>query len=1335
MVNFVALNAPPETDIDIENHTKEVQIETGLKLYQRALSFQYVKDWSSAAKVYEELLNLDILNLNSIEKLCNVTSERMIRLIYLVYKNYGSFIFDTMTSGFKSNHESLTLYTCLKNYSVALKYDHNDIELWMRVSEVSESLGLNRILRFSLESIIYSGMDSLIDSEYSFEDISCGNILFPEVYKSLINLNSLLHFIKDFTSLLRIERIFLYCKRNGRLQIPCVDIEMDFQENRNCNLMKSFVRDFLQNISSVILKVPERNFDSISVTLVSFLLNRYERNDFEFYSHIEFIENLKRNDKCSLETNDVGVHKSQAIINFRNDSEFSEMSQKNLEESSNLIVTSLESQTEGDNIESLKNFGKRLLDNEAYEKSLRVSKRIRSKDGINSDHEKKDICFVNSLNEIFGKVGMFFGEYSKFTSPVSEIVFSENDVIDELRQILYSGFLTEDVINDVIQEKNLSELPRVFYLDLSKHLDISVNVDGKENLEVIDEFESFIDADKYLLEEISLEWFKKFTFYSYSNLGTLYFQKKWSPKLSNAIIEIAINVEIECLYFFANVFKKRIFSNNSENDTSMQVDVDIFQILGWAQTILELFLNYYIKNERNDYFEKIESNDLIFQKQRICRWKLLVADLMFAYDISFDTLQALFSVFIVDLTDNFYPFDHYTEPSDIDCFSAEQILPFILSLINRRRSGLTLPRTDIKIALDKIYNVLENAFDSKVLNTFNFSLIGAYLSEDICLKDIVACQRGLLKINTIGTRSNNNDCEAFVLALSDVNFVQAEIHISMFRSRGKTTSTRGTNDLELALKYLMVMILLIFTSWHALGLTFGWLSDDGLTWSAEYIYNERKSISELRKKSLKAYMMAFSLFISSNNDMNDNLVHFFSNLQYDFGMQLYTSVHPPLDMEPFVSKHLQFYKGSDGLSKREFTSEISYCRIIELSMKCFSFASKKKSNDWKCFYMLGKTLRKLKCDPKKVLDQYVRAIKLVPRKNIASGQAIIIEPDYKLVSSILKYINAGFIDLKTAITYLQETVYNDNISEYEISMTKDDIIEMCLSVLKRIRFADKKHWHHRPVFRCAKILESQSKIQSAKDELETLFSIRTFGKAVINIWRPDFERPGRHFYYAKKYTLYLIKLLEETNDRDGLKILLKRLRKASSSIYHHRYVWDKLCNIYLNLLRRNASIPECPDTVWNIPLVFFNLIATKFEQFLDNTTLDRYDIDDIRDVLELKKINGGLYDVEIIDQFLIDMYFNMYLSFSKEIDILNNSLIDLNNILNKRQNILNNADNSDSYSNKNDINISVDNAINNLNKLHNDNMVLVSRKDVLSRLSFFYKVTKQVIIMKYLIFI
>src|SRR5277367_6057452 len=83
-------------------------------------------------------------------------------------------------------------------------------------------------------------------------------------------------------------------------------------------------------------------------------------------------------------------------------------------------------------------------------------------------------------------------------------------------------------------------------------------------------------------------------------------------------------------------------------------------------------------------------------------------------------------------------------------------------------------------------------------------------------------------------------------------------------------------------------------------------------------------------------------------------------------------------------------------------------------------------------------------------------------------------------------------------------------------------------------------------------------------------------KALVSIWRPEFERyifqtdgvdgrAGRHFVYAFKYVMYYIHLLEILKDRDTLRLIAPKIRKASSSIVNHRKVWEYLCTTYLRV--------------------------------------------------------------------------------------------------------------------------------------------------------------------------
>ncbi|RKO86922.1 hypothetical protein BDK51DRAFT_38279 [Blyttiomyces helicus] len=66
--------------------------------------------------------------------------------------------------------------------------------------------------------------------------------------------------------------------------------------------------------------------------------------------------------------------------------------------------------------------------------------------------------------------------------------------------------------------------------------------------------------------------------------------------------------------------------------------------------------------------------------------------------------------------------------------------------------------------------------------------------------------------------------------------------------------------------------------------------------------------------------------------------------------------------------------------------------------------------------------------------------------------------------------------------------------------------------------------------------------QKAKTELLTLFQIKPNVRLPLpNFWRPEFERPGKHFAYIHKYTLFLIDLLEASCDLDALQIVSRKI--------------------------------------------------------------------------------------------------------------------------------------------------------------------------------------------------
>ena len=69
----------------------------------------------------------------------------------------------------------------------------------------------------------------------------------------------------------------------------------------------------------------------------------------------------------------------------------------------------------------------------------------------------------------------------------------------------------------------------------------------------------------------------------------------------------------------------------------------------------------------------------------------------------------------------------------------------------------------------------------------------------------------------------------------------------------------------------------------------------------------------------------------------------------------------------------------------------------------------------------------------------------------------------------------------------------------------------------------------------------------------------------IQVWKPENERPGRHFVYTARYVSFFVKLLVETNDRANLEALGKRMRKKAGDFVDHLKVWTEICTKHLNV--------------------------------------------------------------------------------------------------------------------------------------------------------------------------
>jgi hypothetical protein len=295
-----------------------------------------------------------------------------------------------------------------------------------------------------------------------------------------------------------------------------------------------------------------------------------------------------------------------------------------------------------------------------------------------------------------------------------------------------------------------------------------------------------------------------------------------------------------------------------------------------------------------------------------------------------------------------------------------------------------------------------------------------------------------------------------------------------------------------------------------------------------------------------------------------------------------------------------------------------------------------------------------------VLDAFIQALALCPKKDGRdSKREQILEPHYKLVVIVHKLVISEAIDLPQAREALNHTQY---AQREEFPENRDGWVSFMLDVLKKLRAADKSNWYHRMVVRSALLMSTNVKTENgetdadgtlgaetAKNELTQQMFTKTRG---LQIWKPDTERPGRHFVYTARYTRMFVKILKQLKDRVWLDILARRVRKKPHDIFEHSLVWQDLCATYLLLLRAHAEIAEGLEvsTFSNIAHEDFLLRKEPLEKWMqaqDTGTSAALDV--LREVQELKKVNQGLMKTGTIDDLIGDSYAHLFNTTGKQL--------------------------------------------------------------------------------------
>lgn len=290
----------------------------------------------------------------------------------------------------------------------------------------------------------------------------------------------------------------------------------------------------------------------------------------------------------------------------------------------------------------------------------------------------------------------------------------------------------------------------------------------------------------------------------------------------------------------------------------------------------------------------------------------------------------------------------------------------------------------------------------------------------------------------------------------------------------------------------------------------------------------------------------------------------------------------------------------------------------------------------------------------KILKTFVRAIETCPKPS-KSSQEPILEPHYKLVSLVHKLVAREEMPYEAACKLLQAQPYGPRKGDPFVIENDGDWEIFILACFRQLRNADKPHWHHRMIARVANILYDESKldyVQASAARIEFRESIFTKSMS-MQVWKPEAERPGRHFVYMQRYALFMTKLLFIINDKTNMELLAKRVRKRGVDYFNFSDVWNECCTVYLKLIRKAASIPANVDEVFRgISQEVFDAYSERLDDSIRDGTLSYPALDALRETIELKKLNNGLAKVTPIDDMINDIWAVLYIQIVKDTPVI-----------------------------------------------------------------------------------
>ena len=622
-------------------------------------------------------------------------------------------------------------------------------------------------------------------------------------------------------------------------------------------------------------------------------------------------------------------------------------------------------------------------------------------------------------------------------------------------------------------------------------------------------------------------------------------------------------------------------------------------------------------------------------------------------DYSADIFQVLYDLHGLKFDPGLGDVDHGCPLENMDKKTATQMVEIIMPYVNRR-SIKDILKSELKGTIEKIQTALGAVKPASDL-TYNKRQISHFLKSQINPKELYRCIKG---IGSLSSKPIHTD--SAVIAGHGWYFLLGQISLTRFKSVKRITPT-PTDDLDIAATFFRHDLehdCEKWETWYRLAQIFDAKIEEDLVWNVSKINDHRPELATLQRNAIHAYTMAIATALRNADDSLETAQKM-QQMYAEFATRLYASSREPLTMEAFKTDHnLRHY--SRHLDQGMYKS-MPYEPMREHAVWNFAayllrrkFVAKEKP--WTTWYTLGKCLWKMfsrgvtirrgeKVTVDEVLNAFTKAIEALPPRKDSKSDTYILEPHFKLASVVHKMIHCKAITPKEGVEWLQVTPYARKINLSEDETGTPEWEEYILAVLKKLGTADKQNWHHRIIARAAHINYDDNQTIKGALGAKHEFTQQIFTKTMtMQVWKPEYERAGRHYVYTSRYVSFFVTLLDTLNDRSNFDFVLKRVRRKPTEFLEHQKLWEEIASKYARLLRRQGKVPEGHEkTVFeNMSYDEFTQRAIQLERWAHDPDTTSAILDIVRDAVELKKLNNSLMKGSMFDDLIADSYSSLY---------------------------------------------------------------------------------------------